>query len=37
MRLLLLGGSLLAGVVLALLTVHLASAWESLGQFFRHP
>jgi hypothetical protein len=37
MRLFLLGGSLLAGVVLALLTVHLASAWESLGQFFRHP
>jgi hypothetical protein len=36
-RLSLLIGSLLAGLVIALLTVHLASAWGSPGHLFGHP
>ena len=35
-RLSLLTASLLAGLVIALLTVHLAGAWESPGKFFSH-
>ena len=35
-RLWLLIGSLVAGLVIALLTVHLAGAWESPGRFFYH-
>ena len=35
-RLSLLVASLLAGLVIALLTVHLASAWQSPYQFFNH-
>ena len=36
-RLSLLAGSLAAGLVIALLTVHLAGAWESPGKLFFHP
>jgi len=36
-RLFLLLASLAAGLVIALLTVHLAGAWESPGKYFFHP
>ena len=36
-RLSLLLAALVAGLVIALLTVHLAGAWESPGKYFFHP